>query len=189
MVVPLALPRRHVGHHRAGVRGNGCSVSLADVILGESQARAASPSSEDPSSRLPAPSRLPRLSFGRKWRARAASGARLRGAPSPLCEALDGKRRGGCRLLVPKAAPQRRLLAARPVPGVWCSGWRVEEHRALVRRPPASSLTAFLSADVRWRSAPVAGAAKRGESPLIGASEAGSCGVSVTCRIPGTLWR
>lgn len=84
VVVPLALPRRHVGYHRAGVRGTGCSVSLAAVILGESQVRAESRSSEDPSSRLPAPCHLPRLPLGRKWRARAASGARLRGQSLPL---------------------------------------------------------------------------------------------------------
>lgn len=74
----LALFRRHVDHHRAGVRGTGCSVSLAAVILGESRARAAAGSSEDTSSRLPAPVPPPPLPV----RAEVASAGRVRGAPA-----------------------------------------------------------------------------------------------------------
>lgn len=116
--------------------------------------------SEDPSSRLPAPCHLPRLPLGRKWRARAASGVRLRGRSSPL-RGLELKHRGAGRLLVLKAAPQRRLLAARPASACGAPGGGSRGTRRGVGRCPASSLTAFLSADVRWPSALVAGAAKR----------------------------
>lgn len=88
-------------------------------------------------------------------------------ADSPhLCEALDGKPRVGCRLLVLKAALQRRLLAARPASACGAlGGGGSRGTRCGVGRSPASSLTAFLSADVRWRSALVAEAAKRARKP------------------------
>lgn len=70
-----------------------------------------------------------------------------------------------------KAAPQRRLLAARPGPGVWCAGWRVGGLRE--RGEIASG---FLADSVLG---PVFGGRGRWEpmqrngldSPLVGASE------------------
>lgn len=189
MVVPLALPCRHVGNHRAGVRGTGCSVSLAAVILGESQARAASRGFRG-SELAPAGSVSPPPSPAR---AEVASAGRVRGAPARTVFTTARLRAVAPRCRSPVGSEGGATAAPAGGPaglGVWCAGRRVEGHPAR-----GGTVSGFLADRVlvgRCAVAERAGSrsSEKGERSRIRASEGkeGSHGVSVICGCPGGLW-